>query len=251
MKEQSGSTGDRSTFLIWIVTGIVAAGIIAVALYIGKSKPSGDVRPVQPPGAERLMPPQQVQSIEKLSPAPQVKEQQAQKEAIENTVPGFASLNANNLPHLLALSSSRFQENKRLPLEHTCYRANESPPLQWTNVPKGTKSLVLFLTRDDKEIPFVGWVLFNIKADQLALSRNLPKTASLPDGSAQALTDNNNVGYSGPCEPKGKYKYTFRLFALDKKLDYAGGAKRADILRAMQGRVLDADEFVVEHYIRF
>lgn len=262
MTEQSGDLGDRSIFLIWIVTGILAVGIIAAALYV-KIKPPGDVRPVQPPVIEKQQAPLQVKRVEEPPPVPQhVEKQQVQEEkppspspqeqeAKETTVPTFAELNTDDLPHLLTLSSSRFQKNKRLPLEHTCYRTNESPPLHWKNIPEGTESFALFLTRDDKEVPFVTWILFNIAADRLALSRNLPKTASLPDGSAQALTDNNNAGYAGPCEPKGRYKYTFRLFALDKKLAYAGGAKKEEILRAMRDHVLDAYEFVVVHYIRF
>ena len=252
---------DSSMLLIWVVTGILAVGIIVIALFVEKKEPTK--APVQPSGIvvtveeepHKEDPPKQVktqQPVKQIAkPAPQEVHPQPEKVEEPSTPPTFAELNTDDLPHLLSISSSRFQEKGRLPLQHSCYRTNESPPLKWTNAPEGTKSFALFMTRDNKDTPYVKWVLFNIAAGQHAVSRNLAKTGTLPDGSAQALSEHNNVGYTGPCEPKGRFRYTFRLFALDTTLDVAGGAKKDDVLRAMRGHVLDADEFPVIHYIRF
>jgi Raf kinase inhibitor-like YbhB/YbcL family protein len=142
---------------------------------------------------------------------------------------------------------------KRLPLEYTCYRSNISPPLQWEGEPKKTKSFAVFLERDEKDKPpFLKWIVFNIPATATGLPANLPKQADASkDGTAQALSDQGAAAYVGPCDPQGKVEYVFRLFALDTVLKAPAGASKDELIRAMNGHIIDVSDVAVVHYLRF
>ncbi|HQT26506.1 MAG TPA: YbhB/YbcL family Raf kinase inhibitor-like protein, partial [Burkholderiales bacterium] len=51
----------------------------------------------------------------------------------------------------MILTSKAFREGEQIPEKYTCDGANISPPLSWSGVPPGTKSLVLFI--DDPDAP--------------------------------------------------------------------------------------------------
>ena len=54
-----------------------------------------------------------------------------------------------------------------------------------------------------------------------------------------------SAGYFGPCAPPGpNHHYTFELYALDSKLDLGPDATRADAMRAMDGHILAAAEYI-------
>src|SRR5947207_2174390 len=62
----------------------------------------------------------------------------------------------------LTITSPAFQPGGTIPAKYTCDGANISPPLKWTGVPPGTKSLALIC--DDPDAPagtWVHWVLYN------------------------------------------------------------------------------------------
>jgi Raf kinase inhibitor-like YbhB/YbcL family protein len=52
------------------------------------------------------------------------------------------------------------------------------------------------------------------------------------------------VGYAGPCPPRGRHRYFFRLHALDAELDLEPGADRDQLDRALDGHVLETVELV-------
>ncbi len=51
----------------------------------------------------------------------------------------------------MQLISTAFSEGQPIPRLHTCEGADVSPPLAWSGVPAGTKSLVLIV--DDPTLP--------------------------------------------------------------------------------------------------
>lgn len=51
----------------------------------------------------------------------------------------------------LSMTSSSFAHEAAIPARHTCDGADVSPPLAWTGVPAGTKSLALVI--DDPDAP--------------------------------------------------------------------------------------------------
>ncbi|HEX9456403.1 MAG TPA: YbhB/YbcL family Raf kinase inhibitor-like protein, partial [Candidatus Acidoferrum sp.] len=57
--------------------------------------------------------------------------------------------------------------------------------------------------------------------------------------------DFGKIGYGGPCPPAGKaHRYFFKLYALDTKLNLKSGATKADLERAMKGRILAQAELI-------
>ncbi len=140
----------------------------------------------------------------------------------------------------IRVSSSAFQEGGAIPTPYTDDGQDASPPLQWDNVPAGTKGLALIA--DDPDAPrgtWVHWVLYNLPADARSLDEGVPTTETLPNGARQGKNDFGKIGYGGPAPPKGKpHRYYFKLYALDAPVGLAPGATKAELLAAMKGHVL-------------
>lgn len=150
----------------------------------------------------------------------------------------------------MQLTSPAFKPNAAIPKRHTCDGENESPRLEWTGAPPGTKSLALIM--DDPDAPpgtWVHWTIWGIPASATALEEGTAKAPDLPDGSRQGkaygVKDFSRTGYYGPCPPPGKpHRYFFRLYALDAVLDLPASATRFDLDAAMKGHILTSAELM-------
>jgi Raf kinase inhibitor-like YbhB/YbcL family protein len=140
----------------------------------------------------------------------------------------------------LSVSSSVFEEGDMIPARYTCRGEDVSPPVAWSGVPAGTRSLVLIM--DDPDAPvgvFSHWVIFNIAADSPGLPEAVPAQAQLPGGALQGRNDFGRVGYGGPCPPPGRpHRYQFTVYALDSSLELEAGASKGQVLGAVQGHIL-------------
>ena len=133
-----------------------------------------------------------------------------------------------------AVESSAFQHVQAIPRRYTCEGEDLSPPLRWTNVPDGTRSLALVV--DDPDAPggvFTHWIAWGID----------PGAGGLDEGEAAPREGRNDFGvsgYRGPCPPPGHgpHRYVFRLYALDAEPELGSGASKADLERAIEGHVL-------------
>lgn len=141
----------------------------------------------------------------------------------------------------LEIKSPAFEDGVSIPPQYTCKGQDVSPPLNWSGVPEGTKSIALI--SDDPDAPvgtWVHWVIYNIPADASGLEEGIPKKGVLPNGSMQGITDFGTIGYGGPCPPPGgPHRYYFKLYALDIKVDLKPGATKADLLESIKGHVLE------------
>jgi Raf kinase inhibitor-like YbhB/YbcL family protein len=139
----------------------------------------------------------------------------------------------------IKITSSAFAEGGMIPSKYTCDGADISPPLQWGEVPEGTKSIALI--SDDPDAPmgtWVHWVLFNLPAETKELTENIPPDETLPNGAKQAITDFGRVGYGGPCPPSGTHRYFFKIYALDTELQVDTSTGKRGLLKAMEGHIL-------------
>jgi Raf kinase inhibitor-like YbhB/YbcL family protein len=133
------------------------------------------------------------------------------------------------------VTSTAFEEGGAIPARYTCDGLNISPPLQWSSVPDGTRSLALI--SDDPDAPsgtFVHWVIYNLPPDTRRLPEDVPNRETLPSGAVQGVNGAGTLGYRGPCPPSGTHRYFFKVYALDTELDPGGG----DLVGAMEGHVL-------------
>jgi Raf kinase inhibitor-like YbhB/YbcL family protein len=139
----------------------------------------------------------------------------------------------------LELRSSAFSEGSRIPSKYTCDGKDASPPLSWTGIPAGGKSLAL--TCDDPDAPaglWVHWVVFDLPPSATGLPEGVAATPEISGGGRQGKNDFRKIGYGGPCPPSGTHRYVFTLYAVDSTLGLPAGATRQDLLAAIKNHTL-------------
>jgi Raf kinase inhibitor-like YbhB/YbcL family protein len=152
----------------------------------------------------------------------------------------------------MRLFSSAFADHEAIPRKYTCDGEGLSPPLAWSEVPPGAKSLVLVIDDPDAPDPsapkmvWVHWVLYNIPCGSSGLAEGV---RALPAGTREGLNDWRRTGYGGPCPPAGRHRYFHRLYALDALLPDLRRPSRAQLEAAMRGHVL-AEATLVGTYER-
>ena len=149
----------------------------------------------------------------------------------------------------LLLRSPAFTHNGAIPQHYTCQGADESPPLSWSGLPAGTKSVALIVDDPDAPDPaapqltWVHWVLYNIPPTATGLNEAV-KPNALPAGTREGLNDWKRTGYGGPCPPIGRHRYFHKLYALDTVLPDLKPPTKAALERAMKGHILEKTELI-------
>ncbi|HLZ10369.1 MAG TPA: YbhB/YbcL family Raf kinase inhibitor-like protein [Chloroflexota bacterium] len=145
-----------------------------------------------------------------------------------------------------ALASPAFDQGGAIPRQYTCDGADQSPPLSWSGVPDGTKSVALIV--EDPDAPgrtFTHWVLYNIPPEPTVLGAGIAKTAILPNGARHGRNDFRRGGYGGPCPTRGsEHRYVFRMFALDAFLNVTPGGAPSEVRAATNGHLLAEAELI-------
>ena len=145
----------------------------------------------------------------------------------------------------MKINSPVFDEGAFIPSGYTCDGMDISPPLEWSQVPEGTK--VFALICDDPDAPmgnWVHWVIFNLPGNIKELSENMPTMELLENGARQGRNDFGRIGYGGPCPPRGTHRYYFKLYALDAEIDLGPGISKKELLKAMQGHILAEGQLI-------
>lgn len=144
----------------------------------------------------------------------------------------------------LVLTSSAFANGQAIPAKFTGDGQDVSPPLAWTGLPEGVRQLALIC--DDPDAPnqvWVHWVIYGIGPDAAALPEAVPRRpiVPVPAGAMQGLNSWRSTGYRGPKPPAGggAHHYHFKLYALDTVLSLPPMATKSDLLKAMEGHILD------------
>lgn len=146
----------------------------------------------------------------------------------------------------LTLTSPSFSHNGFIPEKFTCDGENVSPALQWSNVPAGTKDLVLIVDDPDapRATPWVHWIVFNIDPKLTGFQEHMDIKA-FKTGKNDSVDQREGIWhYSGPCPPSGTHRYFFKLYALDALLNLPVGAHKQDVLAAMKNHVVGTAELV-------
>lgn len=153
----------------------------------------------------------------------------------------------------IQLISPAFGDGEPIPKKYTGDGEDLSPPLNWSDLPEGTKQLALICDDPDAptEQPWVHWVLYHIPPDVTSLPEGIPPTERLdrPQGAMQGKNswpEGQTIGYRGPAPPAGHgtHHYHFRLYALDAELDLEPGISKARLLKAIEGHILAQGELV-------
>lgn len=101
----------------------------------------------------------------------------------------------------------------------------------------GTRQLALVCHDADAPVRhgWTHWVVYGIPPDASGIA------AGGADGLREGVNDFGNCGWNGPMPPEGHglHRYYFWLYALTAELDAAGPMTRANLLAAIDGRVLE------------
>ncbi|URA09373.1 YbhB/YbcL family Raf kinase inhibitor-like protein [Thermospira aquatica] len=149
----------------------------------------------------------------------------------------------------MKIESPAFSHGGMIPSLYTCDGRDISPELVWDGVPENSQSLVLLC--EDPDAPgglFVHWVLFDIPPAVKGLPQNVSGNELARLGAKQGRTDFGGIGYGGPCPPSGVHRYFFRLYALGVVLGLPEGATRSQVVRAMDGHILDKAEIMGNYH---
>lgn len=147
----------------------------------------------------------------------------------------------------LTLTSSAFHQGGSIPAEHTCEGSDSSPPLAWSGLPAGTRSLALIIDDPDAPDPaapkrvWVHWVLYNLPPTSTGLAAGV---SALPAGTRVGLNDSHEARYGGPCPPIGRHRYFHKVYALDVVLPDLGQPTKKELETAMSGHVLGQAELM-------
>jgi Raf kinase inhibitor-like YbhB/YbcL family protein len=140
----------------------------------------------------------------------------------------------------LRIGSTAFTNGNPVPKQYTADGANTSPPIWWTNIPNGTKSIALIC--DDPDAPkgtWTHWVIYNIPAKVPGLGAGYPTAADLPNGAKQGTNSFQKTGWGGPDPPAGKpHHYIFTVYALNTTLNTQSGATADQLRGTMNNHIL-------------
>lgn len=141
----------------------------------------------------------------------------------------------------MKVTSPAFAEGEAIPRRYTCDGDDQSPPLEWLDVPGGARSLALVC--DDPDAPagtWVHWVIYGLSAAITGLAEGVRAVEVTADKARQGRNDFRRIGYGGPCPPPGgPHRYFFRLYAVDCEVDLSPGATKTALLKAIEGHVVE------------
>ena len=102
-------------------------------------------------------------------------------------------------PAALTVTSPAFADGAAIPREFTCKGADTSPPLDWSGVPAGARSVALVV--EDPDAPsgtFIHWVVYNIDPAQSAVA-----AGEVPQGASQAMNSGGRWATPARAHPAG------------------------------------------------
>lgn len=140
------------------------------------------------------------------------------------------------------LTTPAFKSNEKIPVKYSCDGQNINPAFTFSNIPAGTKQLVL--TMHDPDVPktllpsgnFDHWFVWDIPAN----SKGIAESA----GAMMGMNGTGKPGYIGPCPPDRQHQYFFRLYAVDIPLQGKMFKDRAAVEEAIKGHILAQSELI-------
>ncbi|MFN5746505.1 MAG: YbhB/YbcL family Raf kinase inhibitor-like protein [Methylococcaceae bacterium] len=151
---------------------------------------------------------------------------------------GASNLQAG--PARFQLTSPAFEDQANVPIEYTCYGSSQSPPLVWSSVPAGTRSIALVVTDPDAPYgeghagngTFFHWGIYNLPPAMAGLAEDA--SDDLPDAVRTSVNDTEIIGYAPICPPAGSHRYRFTIYALDQSLNLDDQIQTKDLSQFLE-----------------
>jgi Raf kinase inhibitor-like YbhB/YbcL family protein len=150
-----------------------------------------------------------------------------------------ASAAVPSTPAPLTVRSPAFANGAPIPARYSCDGEGVSPPLEWGDVPDGTRSIAILVTDPDAPRgPFVHWLVYDLPPDTRSLPAGVGSKGEVPKQASLGLNSNLQSTWTSVCPPSGEHRYVVRVFALDRRLAGLHAPTGGDFERAAQGHVL-------------
>ncbi len=145
----------------------------------------------------------------------------------------------------LIIKSTAFENGGMIPDKYTGYDEDVSPELIIVNLDSEVKSIAVIM--DDLDVPMMKelnhWLLWNVPTTNI-----IPE--KIPHGSVVKSLNGAKQGigygihkYAGPKIPfflKKPHRYVFMIYALDSMIELSSSAKKKDLIKAMDGHILQS-----------
>lgn len=147
----------------------------------------------------------------------------------------------------MKIESPAFSFGAPIPREYTQQGEDISPPIEISEIPAGTESIVLVCVDPDAPDPaapkltFVHWVVYNLPAQALSIPAGADLQALYPSCSL-GLNGRGEARYIGPKPPIGTHRYFFKAFAIDTVLTFDHVPELKDVFNVIDGRVIKMAE---------
>ncbi|KAF1876702.1 hypothetical protein Lal_00031514 [Lupinus albus] len=158
---------------------------------------------------------------------------------------------ANDGSEEFKLVSPSITNEGRLPRQYTDEgqgaKKNISPPLEWYNLPQGTKTLALVVEDIDAPdpdgpiVPWTQWVVVNIPPSAKRLPEGLSGKEDMGEEYRGMKEGNNDLKVPGWCAPKlptHGHRIQFKLYALDFEVNLGNKVTKEKLLDSIEGHVL-------------
>jgi hypothetical protein len=140
----------------------------------------------------------------------------------------------------------------KLPSAYTCDGEDKSPEINVGGV-NTNLSKCLAIICNDPDAPggggFIHWLAWNVELVKL-IPEKIPQTpqVTFPLKAIQGRNSFGKIGYSGPCPPWGQtHRYFFKVYGLDTELRLPAGATKEQLVKAMEGHVVQYGETYVTY----
>lgn len=141
---------------------------------------------------------------------------------------------------------------KILPSDYTCDGQDISPEIDVGGVNTNiSRSLAIIV--NDPDAPggrgFVHWIAWNMELVRM-IPEKIPKTPAVtfPLKAVQGKNSFGKIGYNGPCPPRGQtHRFFFKVYGLDTELSLGAGATKDQLIKAMEGHVVQYGETYVTY----
>ena len=117
----------------------------------------------------------------------------------------------------ITVTSTKFNETRRIPRKYSCTEEDVSPPITWGDVPDGTVSLALMVDSDQRPGALWGhWVLWGIPPDARVLPEEIPNMPRRARRRPQG----------GPGHQRRQYDRLVRALSRDAEAQLPAGPRR-------------------------
>lgn len=140
----------------------------------------------------------------------------------------------------ISVSSPRLRDGDPLPSDYSCKGSVGNPPLHWSGVPDGAKSVAIVADNNARSGGEVNWVVFGIDPRTNELVEG-----SVPVGAVEGSTTSGKVGYSPPCGARENYRFT--VYALKGKVDLKKGASLNEALKSIADKTIAWGRLTTAH----